>query len=168
MVDLDRGVDHDGIRYLFNSLFDCTKIIGGAQEPFYAAASQGRPALIHYREDFAESALHEIAHWSLADSDQRRLSDYGHRYVPPPRSLMEQRNFFAAELPVQALERVLACAAGIEFRVSVDDFNPEFAPISRQFEKAVQAHEPVTLDWLRTEQGERACRFLRALPGGSA
>lgn len=158
-------MDHDGIRCLFNSLFDCTKLVGGAQEPFYAAASQGYPALIHYREDFAESALHEIAHWSLADSDQRRLPDYGHRYIPPPRSATDQRAFFAAELPVQALERVMACAAGIEFRVSVDDFNPQFAPMSRQFEKAVQAHESATFAWLRTEQGERAGRFLRALSG---
>lgn len=156
-------MNHDSIRYLFNALFDCTELVAGAHEPYYVASAGAERARIHYREDFAQSALHEIAHWSLADHHQRRLPDYGYAYVPPPRSALEQQVFFAAELPVQALERVMAQAAGIEFRVSVDDFNPEFAAMTEQFEQAVCEHESATLVWLHAERGERARRFLQAL-----
>ena len=42
-----------------------TRLQGGASEPLYRPSSGG-DAVIFYREDFAASALHEVAHWCIA------------------------------------------------------------------------------------------------------
>jgi Uncharacterized protein conserved in bacteria len=42
------------------------QLAGGADEPFYKAPSQGHPAILFYREDFARSLLHELSHYCLA------------------------------------------------------------------------------------------------------
>ncbi len=99
------------------------RVIGGAEEPLYEPGSAGRPGIIRYTRDYPASALHELAHWCIAGPRRRRLRDYGYWYQPPPRADAAQAAFFRVELPVQALEARLADAAGVLFRVSVDDLD---------------------------------------------
>lgn len=96
-------------------------LLGGAAEPLYTPGRGRYPALIRYTRDYARSALHEIAHWLLARPDRRELVDYGLWYRPPPRSAAQQARFYAAEVPVQALEMLLSEAAGVSFRFSADN-----------------------------------------------
>jgi len=119
-------MDHLQIARCFNRRFGrCPAsgavLIGGAPEPLYLPATPERPAIIRYTRDHAASALHEIAHWSLADTQRRQRLDYGMWYRPPPRSVEDQARFFAAEVPVQALEMLLARATGVDFHVSADN-----------------------------------------------
>ena len=117
------------------------RLLGGASEPVYEPGSDGEPAVIRYTRDYPASALHELAHWCIAGSRRRRLPDYGYWYRPPPRSDAEQAAFFRVELPVQALEARLARAAGLRFRVSVDDLErtdaAERLAAAGQFERDV-------------------------------
>lgn len=99
------------------------RLIGGAAEPYYEPGSGDAPAVIRYTRDYAASALHELAHWCIAGHRRRRLPDFGYWYQPPPRTYSEQQAFYRVELPVQALEARLAAAAGLPFRVSVDDLD---------------------------------------------
>jgi len=78
-------------------------------------------AVIRHREDFAASALHEIAHWCIAGRARRQLVDYGYWYRPPPCSEAEQQVFYAVEARTQALERIFAEGCGCEFRISPDN-----------------------------------------------
>jgi elongation factor P hydroxylase len=96
------------------------RLVGGAAEPLYLPGQEGW-SVIRYTRDYAASALHELAHWCIAGAERRRRVDYGYWYAAPPRTPADQMAFVAAELPVQALESVLASACGVEFRVSVDD-----------------------------------------------
>ena len=53
--------DHQAIANCFNATFSAcehVRIIGGAAEPLYVPARDEHPAQLHYREDFAASALH--------------------------------------------------------------------------------------------------------------
>jgi elongation factor P hydroxylase len=99
------------------------RLLGGAVEPVYEPGSGDEAAVIRYTRDYPASALHELAHWCIAGSRRRALPDYGYWYRPPPRTDAEQAAFFEVELPVQALEARLAMAAGLPFRVSVDDLD---------------------------------------------
>ena len=54
------------------------RLIGGAEEPFYEPGSAGRYARIRYTRDYAASAQHELAHWCIAGTARRRMSDYGY------------------------------------------------------------------------------------------
>ena len=99
------------------------RLLGGAVEPIYEPGSGDDAAVIRYTRDYPASALHELAHWCIAGSRRRALPDYGYWYRPPPRTDREQAAFFRVELPVQALEARLAVAAGLPFRVSVDDLD---------------------------------------------
>lgn len=96
------------------------RLVGGATEPLYVPDQDGW-SIIRYTRDYAASALHELAHWCIAGLERRRRVDYGYWYAAPPRSAADQTAFVTVELPVQALESVLASACGVEFRVSVDD-----------------------------------------------
>lgn len=107
-----------------------TLLLGGAPEPVYLPAVGRARAIIRYTHDYAQSVLHEIAHWCLAGRARRLLTDYGYWYVPPPRSSAERAAFFAAEERVQALESILADACQVRFHISVDQPGidaPEFA-----------------------------------------
>lgn len=95
------------------------RLVGGAGEPLYLPGDDW--ATIRYTRDYAASALHELAHWCTAGAARRRLADYGYWYRPPPRSMAERAAFARVEVPVQALELRFADAAGLPFRVSVDD-----------------------------------------------
>ena len=110
-----------------------TLLVGGAPEPEYLPSVGRRRAIIRYTRDHAQSVLHEIAHWCLADPAYRALPDYGLSYVAPPRSAPEQAAFFAAEERVQALESILALACDLNFHVSADQIGEDV----RVFEQKV-------------------------------
>ena len=100
------------------------RLVGGFDEPFYWPGTVTHCAEIRYREDFAASALHEIAHWCLAGRRRRSLEDYGYWYEPN-RDPVAQANFESVEARPQALEWIFAQAAGLPFRVSADNFAQE-------------------------------------------
>ena len=101
------------------------RIIGGAAEPLYLPVTQHRySAEIYFREDYAASALHELAHWCLAGKTRRALEDYGYWY-DSQRDEFQQQKFEAVETKPQAIEWMLSVAAGIDFRVSSDNFDIE-------------------------------------------
>ncbi len=65
---------HNGLSYkelisVFNRCFldsyRC-ELVSGFPEPIYYPAENSTPARVCFREDFASSALHEIAHWCIA------------------------------------------------------------------------------------------------------
>jgi elongation factor P hydroxylase len=98
-----------------------TVVIGGAEEPLYLPGTPGRPAVIRYTRDHAQSVLHELAHWCIAGRARRALPDYGYDYEPPPRNARSRARFLAVEARVQALELLFACTARVRFHVSPDD-----------------------------------------------
>jgi elongation factor P hydroxylase len=110
---------------VFNGLFNeigNTELVGGAEEPLYKASSDGQTANeIWFRNDYASSALHEISHWCIAGRDRRMQNDYGYWYVEN-RGINQQKKFELVEARPQGLEWVLSVAAGVEFRVSCDNF----------------------------------------------
>lgn len=119
----------DDIARRFNAAFSRahrTVLIGGGSEPLYLPPRGHRPAVILYTRDYAQSALHELAHWCLAGPRRRTRLDYGYWYQPPPRSPLQQRRFESVETPVQGLELIMALATGVRFHVSAD--NPGDAP----------------------------------------
>jgi len=131
-------------------------LLGGAVEPLYEPARAGLPARIHYRQDFAQSALHELAHWCIAGAARRALPDYGYWYQPPPRDPALRARFFAVEGRVQGLERLLAHVARVRFHVSVDD--PGSDPLD--FEARVMASARA---WLARDLPPRTQAVLAAL-----
>ncbi len=165
-------MNHAEIAARFNAVFDPgpgpagrrdpapTRLVGGAAEPWFEPAAPGRPALIRYRGDFAQSALHEIAHWCLAGPAGRRRPDYGLIYEPPPRGDAAQARFYAAEVPVQALEMLLARVAGASFHFSPDNPGAELGPQDRHFEDRVVA---AFQQLCRQGPGRLAERVLAAL-----
>ena len=97
-----------------------TKLVGGASEPLYEP--DGPIARVYFREDYASSALHEVAHWCIAGADRRQQPDYGYWYCDK-RDLKQQRTFETVEVKPQALEWIFSVAAGVDFRVSCDNFD---------------------------------------------
>lgn len=133
-------MDDRQIADCFNSRFGRqARLVGGGREPFYRPAAGGRSAVIRYTRDYAQSALHEIAHWCLATPAARRQADYGLCYQPPPRSPADQAKFYADEVPVQALEWVFALACGVTFSLSADNPGMDNDPARPQFERQVRA-----------------------------
>lgn len=138
-------LDHGAISERFNARFAATRLdrptmlVGGAEEPVYLPARDGHAAIICYTRDYPRSALHELAHWCLASPEARELEDYGLGYLPPPRSVAEQQRFYAAEVPVQALEMLLCRACRIEFRFSADNPGADGGPDRLDFERRVTA-----------------------------
>ena len=115
-----------------------TVLRGGGDEPFYRPATPTAPALILYRYDYVASALHEVAHWCVAGGRRRRLEDYGYWYAEAGRDDAGQAAFERVEARPQALEALFAEAAGLPFRVSLD--NPGRGELDpRPFEARVAA-----------------------------
>lgn len=114
-----------------------TLLVGGAPEPMYLPGCARRPALIRYTRNYAQSALHEIAHWCLASPAKRAKEDYGLWYQPPPRSGEDQARFYAAEVPVQALEMLLARVCGLGFHFSADNPGADGGSARQAFEASV-------------------------------
>ncbi len=142
-----------------------TRLVGGAPEPLYEPASpaQGRPcSLLHYREDYFASALHEVAHWCIAGPGRRELVDFGYWYAPDGRSPGQQRAFERVESKPQALEWFFSKACARPFRVSVDNLDGQGAELQESgcFERQVldQAQR-----WQRSGLPGRALQFYRAL-----
>ena len=155
------SLDHAAIATCFNTAFDADRVflVGGANEPLYEPATVCAPARLHYREDFAASALHEAAHWCIAGSARRQLEDFGYAYISPPRSDAAQARFFAAELKTQTLESIFAGCASLEFRPSADNLEATV----ETFGRAVTNATPAMMSWLQGPSGARAHRFCRAL-----
>jgi len=128
---------------LFNDLFaekEQTVAIGGANEPLYAPQFVDHKGIIelssnttvslnkhrvYFRHDYIASFLHEVAHWCIAGKERRKQLDYGYWYAPDNRSASQQATFEKVEVKPQALEKLFSHACGIEFRVSIDNFNLE-------------------------------------------
>jgi len=124
---------HNGLSYkelisVFNRCFldsyRC-ELVSGFPEPIYYPAENSTPARVCFREDFASSALHEIAHWCIAGEKRRQLVDFGYWYEPDGRTAKQQKTFEQVEVKPQALEWLFSLAAGIRFQVSVDNLAGE-------------------------------------------
>ena len=118
------AVNSDQIASIFNAGVgekNQTRVEGGKNEPMFIPCEESYD-LIYYKEDYASSALHEIAHWCIAGSNRRKLVDYGYWYKET-RNLDEQKEFEFCEAKPQALEWIFSEAAGMRYRVSVDNFS---------------------------------------------
>ena len=146
----------------FNRCFALSqvKLVGGAFEPLYEPG--GQESCIYFREDYASSALHEIAHWCIAGADRRQQPDYGYWYRDK-RDLKQQRTFESVEVKPQALEWVFSVAAGIDFRVSCDNFDASTLNMAG-FSSEVHAAVIALLDGL-PPRGERFIHALVAQTG---
>ncbi len=126
---------------IFNAEFGAAhsvRLVGGALEPLYLPRDEQRPiAEIHFREDFAASALHELAHWCLAGKQRREQEDYGYWY-DAMRDASQQQKFEAVEVRPQSIEWILSVAAGLRFRISSDNFQVEKLDVD-PFRRAVRA-----------------------------
>ena len=140
-----------------------TQLVGGASEPFYRPARGDVPARLHFRQDFAASALHEVAHWCIAGIERRKQEDFGYHYIAGPRDVEQQAAFFALELRSQSLERAFAHALGLEFQPSADNLQAEIDG----FAAAIEAHTPALEAWLAGSAGARARLFIQALKQAS-
>ena len=146
---------------LFDRVFgvsDKTVLIGGAEEPFY---QPGAPHRIYFRADYLRSALHEVAHWSIAGQRRRQLRDYGYWYTPDGRDDDQQQAFFVVEARPQAIERCFCEELGIAFSPSVDNVGAHIAPLQLHFfqVRIQQWHD----QFQRGGLPPRAARFLTAL-----
>lgn len=99
------------------------ELVGGGSEPEYQPANTTHWAKIIYRDDYLASALHEIAHWSLAGTQRKQMADYGYWYTPEGRDDKQQAAFMNVEAKPQAVEWWLSRTLGVRFQVSLD--NPE-------------------------------------------
>lgn len=114
---------------LFNQLFqksEKTVLQGGSEEPLYLPADAEYSChRIIFTRDYSASALHEVAHWCIAGTQRRQHIDYGYWYCPDGRTATQQRSFEQVEIKPQALEWILAKAAGLPFRISADNLNSQ-------------------------------------------
>ena len=151
----------DRLVTVFDRVFRTTEgtvLRGGAAEPYY---EPGSPSVIHFREDFDRSALHEVAHWCVAGSARLHLPDYGYWYAPDGRNTDQQSAFYGVEVKPQAIEALFCEALKLPFTVSVDNLAVAAdCPDIADFEKAVNRQIAV----LR-QRGlpRRAQRFVQAL-----
>lgn len=113
---------------VFNDLFNSSEntILEDSfdQEPVYLPARGHKPARIRFAHGFFSSALHEVAHWLHAGPRRREWLDYGYWYKGDSRDQQQQIEFEQVELVPQAYELILSDACGLDFRVSLDNFNP--------------------------------------------
>ncbi|MFT4769633.1 MAG: elongation factor P hydroxylase [Glaciecola sp.] len=140
-LSLSKELNAETIVKVFNDLFlesYSTCLQGSAIEPLYEPETRGVPARISFRADYVSSALHEIAHWSIAGAARRARIDYGYWYDPDGRSEKAQANFMAAEAWPQALEWCFSQACGIPFRLSLDNLDaPPDPAVNQAFASAV-------------------------------
>ncbi len=108
-----------------------TRLEKGGDYPIYLPAflAEGgekveRPYnVILFAHGYYSSALHEIAHWLVAGEERRKLEDFGYWYEPDGRSAERQREFETVEIKPQAIEWVLAMAAGFRYFASADNLS---------------------------------------------
>lgn len=153
-----------GVVSIFNQLFsesENTRLVGGADEPYYQPASPRDPATIYFRYDYLRSALHEVAHWCVAGETRRQIPDYGYWYSSDQRDLATQRCFFTVEVAPQALESVFCDALGVPFSISVDNLSIEIPEQELiEFERRIQSKRS---QWQGHGLPERARLFAAAL-----
>ena len=152
--------------------FENTCVVTGASEPFFVPANQETEfssgvaisaapyARIFSRLDYPASVLHEVAHWCVAGPARRNLLDYGYWYEPDGRTPEKQALFESVEVKPQALERIMANAAGMLFRLSTDNAIDHLCKPSEGFKNAVHSQ---TLEYLNQGLPARAEVFIRAL-----
>ena len=146
-----------------------TRLCGGAEEPLYLPKQGATLARLHFRADYAASALHEVAHWCLAGTERRRCVDFGYEYIAPPRTAVQQQYFYAAELRAQSLEQCLAEAAGVQFSISTDNIaangviNANARLQAQAFATQLQQQRATTIAWLASSAGTRASKFIDEL-----
>lgn len=125
---------------IFNDCFFAeynTKLVKGGDEPIYIPANKDCPHhSIYFAHGYYSSGLHEIAHWLVAGKARRELEDFGYWYEPDGRSEETQRLFEKVEVKPQALEWILATAAGKRFFASSDNLNGNAGDI-QPFKQAV-------------------------------
>lgn len=116
------------------------EIQGGADEPFYEAAKDGKKAVLYFRDNYPRSLLHELSHYCLAGDRRRKLDDFGYWYFPCGRTEEEQLLFEQVEARPQGLEKAMCEAIGIKFSPSLDDFSgrPASDSFLQQLDKAYQ------------------------------
>lgn len=137
-----------------------TQLRGGAQEPFYQAATADgehrrgtESATIFYRADYFRSAMHEVAHWCVAGAQRRQQDDYGYWYAPDGRSAEQQQAFEQLEVLPQAWELIFCAAANHPFGVSIDNLDGGAANMA-EFQQAVSAKaEALLRDAPRSHRG---------------
>lgn len=126
-----------------------TRLVGGFDEPVYLPATERNFAEIRFTRDYERSALHELAHWTVAGARRRQLEDYGYWYAPDGRNELQQAAFFRMEIRPQAIEKCFCIALGRPFDVSADNLNGEVSG----------------LQTFRSDVDRQARRFLcRGLP----
>lgn len=111
---------------LFNSTLgkaNNTVLLGGFDEPFYQASKGQGGAQIQFRADYVTSAMHELSHWCIAGNQRLAIDDYGYWYAPDGRNEQQQKQFEQVEIKPQALEWLFCNAAGIGFRLSLDNLD---------------------------------------------
>ncbi|GAB5414462.1 MAG: elongation factor P hydroxylase [Congregibacter sp.] len=149
---------------VFNRCFhadEYTVLRGGGDEPEYLPASGDAPATIIFRQDYASSALHEVAHWCIAGRSRRKLVDYGYWYSADGRSHAQQQQFLQVERKPQALEFLFSEAAGLGFHLSMD--NLQAPPSSEERYAFARAVARAANVFLTEGPPRRAHRFLEAL-----
>lgn len=121
-----------------------TRLVAGDGEPVYLPSQvEGQPHSIVFAHGYFSSALHELAHWSLAGEQRRQLEDFGYWYCPDGRTAQQQAEFERVEVKPQALEWWYSLACGRPFRVSLDNLAGERTD-SQPFRQAVRAQAK---DW---------------------
>ncbi len=151
------------IAICFNRLFALsfhTVLVGGASAPYYLPSKAPHRSVIRYRENFAASALHEAAHWCIAGKRRLLKRDFAYWYLPSPRTAEQSAAFLAAECPVQAMEMIFAEAAGLPFRVSLDDLDLELSSRRESFAAEVAASATT---WWDHGLPPRAAAFVEGL-----
>lgn len=138
---MERTFDPDDLIRLFNRTFrdsHNTILVRGGDEPLYLPADEHHP---HHRVLFAHgyfsSALHEIAHWTIAGSRRRTLVDYGYWYQPDGRDARRQAEFERVERKPQAIEWAFHIVCGKRFHVSMDNLSGSPGDMHR-FERMVE------------------------------
>ncbi|MEM7000462.1 MAG: elongation factor P hydroxylase [Pseudomonadota bacterium] len=150
---------HLAVATTFETCFPDVKMCAGASEPLYEPPQGIQPARLHYREDFAASALHEAAHWCIAGTERRQQEDFGYVYLALPRTPAQQTQFFAAEARTQCLEALFAAVSGIKFQPSADNLEADLDG----FIEALKEQQTPTRAWIITRAGHRARSFVQAL-----
>lgn len=125
--------DYKDLIAVFNETFEHdfnTKLEKGNDEPIYIPADivyEQYPLAHHHRVMFAHgyyaSGLHEIAHWLVAGEQRRQKVDYGYWYIADGRNAKQQKAFEKVEVVPQAIEWIIAVAAGFDYKVSADNLS---------------------------------------------
>lgn len=156
---------------LFNQCFEQeyrTRLVKGGDEPIYLPLAEDRSFNeLHFAHGFFASALHETAHWLIAGEQRRKLVDFGYWYKPDGRTASEQSRFEQVEVKPQALEWILAQAAGFQFRVSADNLSGEpqdNAPFKRAVWLQVQRYVESGLPPRAVQFRQALCAFYGVDP----